>query len=285
MQQPRTIPEQYAPAPKPIYTQPQAAYTPEYYPRPVQPTQSQHMYEAYNGRQEAGQTPPSYEPAAPQYYQGYQRGRIPIEVEDFNSDQSGYQYEYPQNYRGRKLAELAQSSPQESGLSAYTNSLLVFENRVYQISEPSSGHLGFFRRLALGLTVLALVVVVVAFATYVISERQVLAKVNETIIDMVIDENSESGIYKFFIYGNFQFIGVKVSLLTEPAEDSKLGSLHSDSYMLDQNLLQSRKLHLIKKSKGKKGVQRNGNYKNVSQNNGDSFNLDGSSILLNDSTN
>ena len=208
-----------------------------------------------------------------------------IEPQDFNDSEESYANQFDPSSHGRKLAEVPGSVEKGAQSDSYKDSLLIFENRVYQISEPSTGHLGFFRKFMLGVVILNLVVIVVISSSYIISEREILKKVNNTIIDMVIDENSESGIYKFFIYGNFQFIGVKVNLLTEQADDSKLSSLHSDSYMLDQNLPQSRKLHLIKKSKVKKTIQRNGNYKNVSQNNGDSFNLDGGSILLNDSTN
>lgn len=281
---------QYTSSQKPAYNQQQSSYNSDHYSRPNQNQHASHSfplqsaYEGYGEKRETYQSRPSYE-TTPQYNQGYQKGRIPIEVDDFNDDQNSYQDQYAQYSRGRKLAEVTPTSEKDTELNNYKNSFLVFENRVYQIGEPSTGHLGFFRKLMLGLVILNLIIIVVTSSTYIMSEREILKKVNDTIIDMVIDENSESGIYKFFIYGNFQFIGVKVNLLTEQADDSKLTSLHSDSYMLDQNLPQSRKLHLIKKNKVKKTIQRNGNYKNVSQNNGDSFNLDGGSILLNDSTN
>jgi hypothetical protein len=172
-----------------------------------------------------------------------------------------------------------------SPIASYQDSLLVLNGRVYQLSEPSNGHLGIIPKIVLVLVIFNLMVIVITAITYIVTEKQIFKKVNETVIDMVIEENSESGIYKFLIYGSFRSLGVKVNFLTQDYEEGKSSNGNSDSGMLDQNVLQTRKLHLIKKNKVKKSSQRQiGNYKNINQNQGDSFNLDTSS-LLNDSTN
>ena len=66
-------------------------------------------------------------------------------------------------------------------------------------------------------------------------DKSVAKRINETIINMVIVENNSSGIYKYFIYGDYKYVGVKVILKDAKIEDLKGESEATDSYTLDPN--------------------------------------------------
>jgi hypothetical protein len=254
-----------------------ASRQPSYYPSESIPLKEE-PYSNQNSERDLYQNSEKLEPS---------RSQATAYYENYNPESVSQERPY---IRGRKLASDIQSVPsiplhqQSEESDSFQDFFLVMNDKVYNLQESSTGHPGIFRRVLQGILVVNIMIVVTLSISYLITKRLVFKKVNDTVIDMVIEENSESSIYKFFVYGNFQYIGVKINLLTEQCADGKFPSLNSDSYMLDHNVLQARKLHLIKKSKSKKSLQRLPNYRHIGLDN-DLSRLEGSSLFLSDSLN
>ena len=153
------------------------------------------------------------------------------------------------------------------------NTYLVFDEKVYELEKVATNRLNFLQKMALSLLILSLLYITVASGTYFLVDKSVIKRINETIISMVIIENNSNGIYKFFIYGDYKYVGVKVIIKDAKMDDLRGVSQTSDSYMLDPNQIQARKLNLVKKNKRNNQILKN-TYRNLSNSRGEISSLD-----------
>ena len=130
----------------------------------------------------------------------------------------------------------ASNSTGTPALPDVTATPLHFNEKIYYFREPT-----FYQRFSLLQIILTVLVLLNLVALLTMSlllkltQRQVDAKLNELIVDMMIEENSNSDLFKFYIYGNYRFIDVKIESLDEPrqADRATLVLTHCDPYIDD----------------------------------------------------
>lgn len=159
--------------------------------------------------------------------------------------------------------------------------VLEINKRVYQLEKVKTWNLNWTQKLVIAGIIFILLYLAVIATTFFFAEKSVFKRINETLISLVIKENNSNGIYKYFIYGDYKYMGVKIIIKDASIDDLLIPGECQDFYKLDSNQIQARKLHLTKKNK-RHNVETRNNYKNLNNSRSETSGLDDSVCKINE---
>ena len=152
--------------------------------------------------------------------------------------------------RGRKLQEIptpevsveaTEISPIESKVIDLENISVRFDNKLFKMQTPSMfSYLSWPRKCIVLLLLSSLICLTITSLIYKLLKKSIEKELNNTLIQMLIEENAQSEIFKFYMFDNFEYLDVKVDILGSEGEDQN-SSLRSDNYIIDKHSIQLKK--------------------------------------------
>lgn len=118
----------------------------------------------------------------------------------------------------------------------------LIDSDFYTLDDIPNHSFSLFANILLSICFFVGLLTILVFSLLMYSKSRIYSRLNNTIINVIIEENIKNEHVKFFIYGDFNFLSVRIK--TDDSFFSENVSL-SNSYVLDSNLLKEKVGHVL----------------------------------------